>query len=136
MSMTSLPQWDGPIYWQGPELDMWKFFTPKELACRCCGKLLIQEPFYDRLVACRIVAGIPFIVNSGFRCLVHNMNEGGSKSSSHMFGWAADIAIGGSRDRYIIVNAAMSVGITTIEVLGGSWVHLSADPRKDSRILF
>lgn len=115
--------------------DFWKFFTPAEFACSHCGELLIQEPFLDRLVACRIVAGIPFVINSGFRCLVHNMNIGGSKSSSHMFGWAADIACPGSRERYLIVKAAMLVGINRIED-AGSWVHLDMDPRKPGNVMF
>lgn len=35
--------------------------------------------------------GSPIIVNSGYRCPILNKAVGGSKTSSHMTGWAADL---------------------------------------------
>ena len=35
--------------------------------------------------------GSPIIINSGYRCPILNKAVGGSKTSSHMSGWSADI---------------------------------------------
>jgi uncharacterized protein YcbK (DUF882 family) len=40
----------------------------------------------------RRALGQPLRVNSGFRCASHNRNVGGSPSSRHIIGCAADIA--------------------------------------------
>ena len=50
--------------------------------------ILLVECLLDPL---REEWGSPIIVNSGYRCPVLNKAVGGSKTSTHMSGWSADI---------------------------------------------
>lgn len=69
-----------------------KYFTAKELACRCgCGLLPTQE-LIDKLDEIREAFGGPIEVNSGARCSVYNRKIGGARFSSHIEGKAADLA--------------------------------------------
>ena len=78
--------------------DMTKNFSRSEFACKggasCCGG---AAPISDSLVAAlqmlRDTVGQPLTVNSGFRCPKHNARVGGAKSSQHLLGKAADIAV-------------------------------------------
>lgn len=68
-----------------------KYFTEKELSCRCgCGKMP-SEFAIEKLFTLRKSIGIPLIINSGARCALHNKNVGGSVNSMHVVGIAFDI---------------------------------------------
>ena len=47
--------------------------------------------FITKLTNARISAGVPFIINSGYRTKEHNKKIGGSPQSMHILGRAADI---------------------------------------------
>lgn len=51
----------------------------------------MHEPFMIQANVARAYAKTPFIVNSGYRCKVHNEAIGGVKNSSHVRGVAMDI---------------------------------------------
>lgn len=79
----------------------------------------------------------PIIVNSGYRSEALNKAVGGSKTSQHLKGEAADISIGG-RDRNkklfnfiykLISQGKIKVG-QLIDEYNYSWCHISL-PRKD-----
>ena len=70
--------------------DRMKYFTDREFECWCCGQLpeeakknvtalvsAILDPVRERL-------GEPIIVNSGYRCELHNASVGGVRNSQHM----------------------------------------------------
>ena len=79
-----------------------KYFEEKEFRCKCCGSMgsmqvaknieaLVEnvlDPVRERL-------GKPVVVNSGFRCLIHNKAVGGVYNSQHVSGQAADITPAG-----------------------------------------
>jgi len=64
--------------------------TLSELRCPCCGETIIDDAFLARLRLAREIAGVPFVINSGYRCEKHN-KEVGSTSQNHVEGKAADI---------------------------------------------
>ena len=71
---------------------MANYFTRKELECKCCGQCLISDDLLGRLNQAREMAGIPFIITSGYRCQNHNDKVGGKPNSAHTTGQAVDIA--------------------------------------------
>lgn len=70
-------------------------FTEGELACRCCGRLLIISQLVSKLEALRQLVGKPVFVNSGYRCPAHNRAVGGAVNSYHLKGMAADVRVPG-----------------------------------------
>lgn len=78
-----------------PWLKLTPHFTEGELACRCCGRLLVQTELLQKLEYLRCLAGAPVLVNSGYRCPVHNGAVCGATNSYHLKGMAADIRVPG-----------------------------------------
>lgn len=73
----------------------WPNFTPKELACKGTGELMIDEAAMDKLQALRTRIGRPMVVNSAYRSAAHNRNVGGAKSSQHLLARAFDVRMTG-----------------------------------------
>jgi len=112
------------------------FFPPRELVCGCgCGRYNAEPELVARLNAARVIAGIPLLVTSGCRCPTHNAAVGGSPSSSHLLGRAADIAAIDSGTRWLVLNALLAAGFTRLEV-GGSWIHADVDHNKQERVIW
>jgi len=109
---------------------MTEHFPDYELECNCgCGLMNMQETTMQKVERARVIAGIPFGVNSASRCLIRNEAEGGTDESSHLDGWALDIAVTSSRARFIILKALMTVGFTRIGI-GKNFIHVDDDPTK------
>jgi len=68
-------------------------FGSREFLCPCCcgGNGKISKILVMWLDILRRAWGEPVIVNSGWRCAAHNMKVGGSRTSRHLIGCAADI---------------------------------------------
>ena len=92
------------------------YFKPSEFRCKCCGKLYIDFDFVLLLNLIRNRAGIPFIITSGYRCPAHNKAVGGKTNSAHLYGKAADILVQSSKDRYLILEAALYYGVKRIGI--------------------
>ena len=94
------------------EVTHWPFknFSPQELSCRCCGEF---EPLYDHinmLQKARVFAGVPFRINCGHRCFLHNARVGGAPMSEHKK-LAFDIDV--SRvNRHTVLYACKKAGFT------------------------
>ena len=71
-----------------------KNFSTNEMACACCQKVEMDDEFMRMLQELRDVAGFPFRINSGFRCLKHNsaVSSHKTKAGIHTFGKACDIS--------------------------------------------
>lgn len=95
----------------------------------------MDKNFLEKLDYARHNAGISFKITSGYRTKEHNSKVGGRIGSSHTKGLAADIAYNGSRQRYIILNALMSVGITRLGI-GKSFIHCDIDNLKDQDVIW
>lgn len=103
--------------------------------CHCCGQNFTDPRLIQRIAEIELRVGEQLNVTSGYRCDSHNRKVGGSKTSSHMAGLAVDVACSGSRLRYRIVNAAISVGIDRIGIYR-TFIHLDIDRSKDPRVMW
>lgn len=100
---------------------MQSYFTDEELGCRCCGKLIIDRDFREKLNVARFFTGFPFILDSGYRCPKHNKDIG-STSVNHIIGKAADIKCTNDRERYKMVMALIGAGMLGLG-LGNNFIH-------------
>lgn len=96
---------------------------------------LMSPGFLDLLDRIREDAGIPFRINSGYRTNAHNREVGGKDNSAHVKGFAVDIFAMTSRDKFIIVDAALKNGITRIGI-GKTFVHLDTDPSLPKSVIW
>ena len=101
------------------------FQNRKEFACPCCKQVVMKDLTYQRFNLTRSIAGIPMVVNSGYRCEKHNKAVGGSANSAHLRG-AGDIKATTSKEKFLIVNAAIKAGFHRIGIYQ-NFVHLDDD---------
>lgn len=92
----------------------WNYFTPKEIACKGTGFIVVDEEALDCLNALRHIIGVPFAPNSAYRSESHNKAVGGAKNSMHRKGKAFDIPIKEGMSRDAIHDTAELVGFTGI----------------------
>ena len=102
-----------------------EYFTREELACPCCGKSEMDEGFIHQLNVAREFAGIPFVINSGYRCERHNRKVGGVSRSRHLLGQAVDIRCTSSRDRFVILQALLVAGLVSFSI-AKTYIHVDA----------
>ena len=95
----------------------------------------MDKEFLYRLDTARGISGIPFKINSGYRTENHNAIVGGRVGSSHKKGLAVDIGYYGSRERYLILNALMQVGINRIGI-AKTFVHCDVDKSKEQDVFW
>ena len=89
----------------------------------------MDDEFLEMLDNARHMAGIPFIINSGYRTKAANRDAGGLKNSAHLDGFAADIRCNASRERMYIVGALLEAGFNRIGI-GNGFIHVDNDPTK------
>lgn len=90
---------------------------------------MMQPTTLRKIDQARRLAGIPFIINSGYRSPEHNAKVGGVPNSSHIRGYAVDVRCTTSSDRLKIVKAAMDAGFHRIGIYK-TFVHMDDDPSK------
>lgn len=95
----------------------------------------LKPELVERLNKTRHRAGIPFIINSGFRSKAKNKRVGGVPNSAHLAGNAVDIRCKRSTDRFKIVNAALEEGFKRIGI-GKTFVHLDIDITKPQEVIW
>ena len=70
-----------------------KNFNCLEFLCKCgCGSNHISPKVVAICQDIRDKLGVPVVINSGYRCKMHNESVGGSPKSLHLIGWAADLS--------------------------------------------
>ena len=83
--------------------------------------------------------GMPIIVSSGYRCARLNRYVGGSISSQHMEGRAADVVCFGMETRQLFKRVLeLKLPFDQLIYEGGResiWVHVSFDPERDRRTI-
>ena len=112
-----------------------KYFTLDEFDCPSLpnsGKNM-DSGFLAKLEQAREIAGIPFKITSGYRTKEHNEEVGGVPNSSHLIGVAADIAVSGGADRYIILSALIKAGFKRIGV-AKTFIHCDTDDSKPNSV--
>jgi uncharacterized protein YcbK (DUF882 family) len=112
-----------------------QYFGMEEFKCPCCGLFPMDGHFLKQLDHARLLAGIPFIITSGFRCITHNTQVGGKVDSAHRVGLAVDIWCDNSRDRYIIIEALIVTGFTRIGIRK-DFIHVDMDCTKHPRVMW
>ncbi len=115
-----------------------KYFQPSEFNCKCgcgTGADLMDPDMLLMLDKARALAGIPFSINSAYRCPKHNAAEGGVSGSAHTKGNAVDISCDGSANRYAIIKALIDAGFKRIGV-AKSFVHADNDPDKVGKVVW
>ena len=90
---------------------------------------MMEDEFMERLDIVRDLCGFPIMVTSGYRTIAHNKSVHGSKNSSHLLGWAADLAVTSSKKRYVLLNACIEAGFLRIGI-GEDFIHVDSDPEK------
>ena len=109
-------------------------FRVREFRCKCgkCQTILVDDALVTILQRVRDHFGVSVNVNSGYRCEVHNEKVGGSQTSHHMRGMAADIRVKGVTPAEV-AKYAESIGVQRIglyEAAEGEFVHIGSDGRK------
>ena len=80
--------------------------------------------------------GRPIYVNSGYRCAELNKAVGGSETSHHMRGMAADISTGNYVDNAKLFQLIQTLKLPFTQLIDESnfaWVHVSLDPANIKR---
>jgi len=92
------------------------YFTREEFHCKCgnCTTNEIKDELIAKLDKARDIAGVPFRINSGYRCESHNASVGGSPNSLHKLGRAADIHVADNHSRYMILKGLFEAGLDRV----------------------
>lgn len=101
---------------------MAKFFKPEEIKG-------LQPSLVEMLDRLRDEAGVPLIINSGFRSEAKNAMVGGVPDSAHTTGLACDLACTDGLSRWKIVNAALAVGFDRVGI-ANTFIHVDIDKSK------
>lgn len=101
---------------------------------------LMDKGFLFMLNNARHIANIPFIITSGFRVEadIYRLKKEGYKvspNSSHLKGFAADIAIKSSTARFTIIDSLLKAGFTRIGI-ANTFIHVDNDPDKPANVIW
>ena len=106
-------------------------FSEAELSCRCgCGLCDIDPKLLAVLEDLRSAVGRPVRVHSGHRCHQHNRFIGGSPSSQHLLGKAADVSVTGVEPERLADLVTMLYPLHSVGVYGWG-IHI--DTREEAR---
>lgn len=119
-------------YKRTDKVQLSKNFRLDEFKCKCgkCDPILVDDQLIGWLQKIRDHFGKSVNVNSGYRCKTHNASPkvGGSPSSHHVKGMAADIRVEGVTPAEV-AKYAESIGIKRIG-LYDNFVHIGSDTKK------
>lgn len=108
----------------------WQNFSPREIACKGTGQLLVDEVALDRLQALRDALGVPIVIVSAYRSPEHNRRVGGAKGSYHMKGCAFDVSMA-NHDPDLFEMAARSMGFRGFGYYPKSgFMHIDTGPAR------
>lgn len=112
------------------------FFKEYEFRCKCgCEFNCISHKLVEKLNKARFIADVPFVINSACRCRNHNVAVGGSVTSSHLKGFAIDIKVHNDSERFIILNALLTVGFKRLGVYK-NFIHCDIDNDKHENVIW
>lgn len=111
-------------------------FISSEFMCKgsgCCNVGMIDEKLVEILQKIRDHFDKPVIINSGYRCQIHNKSVGGSTGSYHTYGQAADIVVEDVTPAEV-ARYAESIGVNGIGLyetaVDGHFVHIDTRAKK------
>ncbi len=86
-------------------------FKVREFACQDgSDTLFVSTELAKVLQQIRAHFGKPVTINSAYRTATHNTNEGGSPTSQHLYGLAADIVVQGTAPKEVAKYAETLLG--------------------------
>lgn len=126
-----------------------KYFTIKELTTSSTATRLkidntpteevvnnLESLVNNILDKIREAYGKPITVNSGYRCPKLNTAIGGSKTSQHITGKAADITVGNRQANRSLFQFIQKLDLPfdqLIDEYNYKWVHISYDPNRNRK---
>lgn len=121
-------------YRRKDKIQLSKNFRLDEFKCKCgkCDPILVDDQLIAWLQKIRDHFGKSIHVNSGYRCKAHNASPevGGSPTSHHVKGMAADIRVQGITPEEV-AKYAESIGIKRIGLYKkDAFVHIGSDTKK------
>mgnify|MGYP003135785811 CR=1 FL=1 len=123
-----------------PKLVRTENFRNEEFACPCCNKNDIKLVVLACLQEVREDFGRPIKITSGYRCYNHNKAVGGSPSSSHVKGLAADIKVEDSDYAFRIMKSIFATDkfyrIGYGKMNGVLTLHVDLDENKLQHVLW
>ena len=109
-------------------------FDMSEFMCSCgCRGNDMDSRFLGKLDYARAQAGVPFVINSGYRCATHNKTVGGKPTSAHTTGHAVDIAVANSHQRFKILEALIRANFQRIGI-AKTFIHVDDDQTKPKEV--
>ena len=126
------------LYKKGTDLKLTANFRLSEFECNgkgCCGTTTIDKAFVKQLQEFRNYLGVrlgrtaSISVTSGYRCKKHNAKVGGSSTSKHVRGLAADVMVkinGEYLSAKKVCAYAQDFGFDGIGYIGQFSTHLDA----------
>lgn len=113
---------------------MWAYFTRDEFKCKgvdCCGgSNRMADDFITKLDLLRRSIAVPLLVNSGYRCPVHNQRVSTTGANGpHTTGRAVDLQVSGAVALEVLEDAIASgrftgFGLNQKGTHGGRFIHL------------
>lgn len=107
---------------------MLRYFSlyEKGMPCPCCGESKMDIDSLLRFDKARMIAGIPFNVNSGYRCPKYNQKfknpKTGKVSKNHPSGHSLDIKCKTGPKRIKILTGLIKAGFKRIGIRG-DFIH-------------
>lgn len=116
---------------------MAKYFSEREFQ-KCvpaCSLQNMQQHTMDRLDQARMLAGIPFVLNSAYRSRKYELTKGRTGMGAHTSGCAVDIRCNSDANRYKIIEALLLAGFTRIGI-GKTFIHADDDITKTQNVIW
>jgi len=113
-----------PLVWK------WPSFSPREMACKGTGMLVIDTDAMDKLQALRDALGKPLIITSAYRSPEHNRAVGGAEASKHLDALAFDVRMD-NHNPHRFEQAARAAGFTGFGYYPKSgFMHIDTGPAR------
>lgn len=112
------------------KMPTYKYFKPSEIVG-------LKPELVEKLDKARDLAGVPFIIESGFRTPEHNKEVGGVENSAHTKGLAVDLRCNSSVNRFKIVFALLNVGFKRIGIsYKRNFIHADIDTSLPQEVIW
>ena len=114
-----------------------QYFKESEFK-RCtppCSLQDMNQSTMKRLDYARMIAGIPFVINSAYRTLEYEKAHGRKGTSSHTLGRAVDIRCNTDENRFKIVGALQQAGFNRIGI-GKTYIHVDDSPKHKPNVIW
>jgi len=100
-----------------------------------CTRADMNDEFMARLERAREIADTPFVINSAFRTVEHERQQGRAGTSSHTTGRAVDIRCTDSHLRMRIYDALRVAGFNRIGI-HPTFIHVDDSPAHPANVMF